>query len=45
MTSEFMKDLLSKDEKIIVEYKTCRVILMRNIGFFHMLQWKTCAWI
>lgn len=24
MTIEFMSDLLSKDEKITVEYKTCR---------------------
>ena len=24
MTSEFMRDLLSKDEKITVEYKTCQ---------------------
>lgn len=23
MTTEFMRDLLSKDEKITVEYKTC----------------------
>ena len=24
MTIEFMRDLLSKDEKITVEYKTCQ---------------------
>ena len=24
MTSEFMRDLLTKDEKITVEYKTCQ---------------------
>ena len=29
MTSEFMRDLLSKDEKITVEYKTCQYGIQR----------------
>ena len=31
MTSEFMRDLLSKDEKITVEYKTCQFGIQEDV--------------
>ena len=31
MTTEFMRDLLSKDEKITVEYKTCQFGIQEDV--------------
>lgn len=31
MTSDFMKELLSKDEKITVEYKTCQYGIQEDV--------------
>ncbi len=31
MTSEFMRDLLSKDEKITVEYKSCQYGIQEDV--------------
>lgn len=31
MTIEFMRDLLSKDEKITVEYKTCQYGIQEDV--------------
>ena len=31
MTSDFMKELLSKDEKIAVEYKTCQYGIQEDV--------------
>ena len=31
MTTEFMRDLLSKDEKITVEYKTCQQGIQEDV--------------
>ena len=28
MTSEFMRDLLTKDEKITVKYKSCQIMAL-----------------
>ena len=31
MTSEFMRDLLTKDEKVTVEYKTCKYGIQEDV--------------
>ena len=41
MTSDFMKELLSKDEKITVEYKNCQYGIQEDVylSLIHIFHW------